>query len=295
MRAISALVLIIGLALGGLAAYKFKSYIDQTEAQRQADMAALQQAEPTIDVIAVNAVVAYGEELTPDKLVVIKYAERFLPEGAFRTMEEVFPEGESKVRLVLRQMEINEPLLAVKVTAPGGDAGLTSLLQPGMRAFAIFVDVGSGVSGLLRPGDRVDVYWTGRGIASATDMGTTEMTKLIISNVKIIAIDQQTNTMQAGTTVARTVTVEATPEQVAALAQAQSTGSLMLSLVGLNDTAVTGPVQMDQKTLLGITDPEPEAGPEIAAEPAVVEEERVCTIRTRRGADVVEMPIPCSE
>ena len=58
-------------------------------------------------------------------------------------------------------MEINEPILKIKVTEPGQDAGVSSRLERGMRAFAISVNVTSGVSGLLRPGDRVDVYWTG--------------------------------------------------------------------------------------------------------------------------------------
>ena len=49
----------------------------------------------------------------------------------------------------------------VKVTDPGEEAGVTSQLEPGMRAFALRVDVASGVSGFLRPGDRVDIYWTG--------------------------------------------------------------------------------------------------------------------------------------
>ena len=44
---------------------------------------------------------------------------------------------------------------------PGQDAGVSSRLSKGMRAFAIRVDVATGVSGFLRPGDRVDVYWSG--------------------------------------------------------------------------------------------------------------------------------------
>jgi len=58
-------------------------------------------------------------------------------------------------------MEKNEPIRASKVTAPGQEAGLTTLLARGMRAFTIKVDVASGVSGFLRPSDLVDVYWSG--------------------------------------------------------------------------------------------------------------------------------------
>ena len=52
-----------------------------------------------------------------------------------------------------------------------------------MRAFTIRVDATSGVSGFLRPSDRVDVYWSGR-----SEIG--EVTQLIEAGVRIIAIDQ---------------------------------------------------------------------------------------------------------
>ena len=55
-----------------------------------------------------------------------------------------------------------------------------------------------------------------------------------------------------GTIIARTVTVSVSPQQVAALAQAQSTGNLSLSLVGAEDDTVAAAIQVDQHALLGI-------------------------------------------
>ena len=51
---------------------------------------------------------------------------------------DLFPEtGEE--RFVMRTIERGEAVLASKVTLPGQDAGITSRLSPGMRAFAIKV------------------------------------------------------------------------------------------------------------------------------------------------------------
>ena len=86
--------------------------------------------------------------------------------------------------------------------------------------------------------------------------------------------------------IARTVTVSVNPQQVAALAQAQSSGRLSLSLVGAEDDTVAEAIEIDQNALLGIEAPKPQ-------EVIRKVEERVCTIRTRRGAEVVEIPIPC--
>jgi len=209
----------------------------------------------------------------------------FLPEGVFFTEEELFPQGLDVQRVVLRQMETNEPVLAVKVTAPGENAGLTTMLGRGMRAFAIRVDVASGVSGFLRPGDKVDVYWTGRVLSASA--GEQDVTRLIQSAVKLIAVDQTSDANSNSASIARTVTVEATPEQVAALAQAQSTGNLSLSLVGAYDDTIASGIEVDQRSLLGLEEQQ-------VVEVVPEQVERVCTIRTRKGAEVVEIPIPCS-
>jgi pilus assembly protein CpaB len=79
------------------------------------------------------------------------------------------------------------------------------------------------------------------------------------------------------------VTVEATPQQVASLAQAQQSGRLWLSLVGVDDATVASAVQVDQRGCSGSS-----------AAGVVVEEQQVCTIRTRRGGEIVEVPIECT-
>ena len=172
--------------------------------------------------------------------------------------------------------------MIVKVTEPGQDAGVSSRLSKGMRAFAISVDVSSGVSGFLRPGDRVDVYWSGSVEGGGRD--GEEVTQLIESGVRIVGIDQTADGDRSGPSIARTVTVEATPLQVAGLAQAQATGNLSLSLLGVEDDAVVGDVAVNQRGLLGIE-----------AEAIVqIEREEVCTIRTRRGGEIIQTEIPCT-
>lgn len=284
MRAVFGLVLIVGMGLAGFAIYMVQGYFQQQNAALAQQRAAMAQAVPTVDVYAVNRVMLHGEQITEDDIVLIKYAEPYLPEGVFRTEQELFPEGPEEFRVVTRQMEINEPIITAKVTAPGEVAGITSLLARGMRAFAIRVDVSSGVSGFLSPGDRVDVYWTG-GVDNMIEGGNEEVTKLIQAGIPIVAIDQTAESGRTGATIARTVTVQVTPDQVAALAQAQATGNLSLSLVGREDDTVSGAIEVNQASLLGIVRQAPEER---------VEPNEVCTTRVRRGAEVIEMPIACT-
>ena len=278
MRAIFALVLLIGLALAGFAVYvaqdRFSQYQTAIEDQRRA----LAKNVKLTKLWVVTRQIRYGERLREEDVALVPWPVPSVPEGAFTEDKKPFGEDEKSLRSVLRTMEKHEPVLAVKVTEPGEDAGVTSRLTKGMRAFAIRVDVSTGVSGFLRPGDRVDVYWSGRA-------QNREVTKLILDGVRLVAIDQIADEDRANPIVARTVTVEVSPKHVGALAQAQSTGNLSLSLRGAEDDTTAGPVEIDQNELLGIE--------EIA--PEIVESKRECTIRTRKGAEVVSIPIPCPD
>jgi len=284
MRMVFGLVLLVGLALAGGAVYMAKNYIQAYQTALAVERQARQNIVPTVDVLVAERSLKYGESILKEDVRIVQWPENAIPEGTFSNVETLFSKGDEVFRVVLRAMEKDEAIMTVKVTEPGEDAGLTSRLQRGMRAYAIKVDVASGVSGFLRPGDRVDVYWTGRVGGDLGD-GRGDITKLIETGIRLIAVDQTADGGLDEATIARTVTVAVKPEQVAALAQAQTTGSLSLSLVGADDDTVAQAIEIDQGTLLGIE-----------REAAVIqaEEKRVCTIRTRRGAEVVEIPIPCT-
>ncbi|MEL6451769.1 MAG: Flp pilus assembly protein CpaB [Pseudomonadota bacterium] len=284
MRMVFGLVLLAGIALAGGAVYMAKNYIGQYQTALAAERAQREKIVPTIPVYVAERPLKYGEALTAEDVRKVDWPENAIPEGVFTEENPLFPEGETEQRVVLRTMEKDEAILAVKVTEPGEEAGLTSRLERGMRAFAIKVDVASGVSGFLRPGDRVDVYWTG-AVDRSLSQDRGEVTKLIEPGIKLIAIDQNAAGDLDGAIIAQTVTVAVAPGQVATLAQAQSTGRLSLSLVGAEDDTIASAIEVDQRALLGI------ATQEVKAE---VEEEKTCSIRTRRGAEVVEIPIPCT-
>lgn len=290
MRLVFALVLVLGVALAGFAVYMAQGFIAQTQAERDRLAAEQANAPKLVDVVVATKALKYGDRFTRENLEVVKVQEGKVPAGVFNAIVApqggdpavlpVFWEGETRTRAALRSYEPFEPLLAAKITEPGVDAGINANLTPGMRAFAINVDVTSGVSGFLRPGDRVDVYWSGA-------VNGQDVAKLIDSAVRLIAINQSADADRSEETmIARTVTVEATPKQVAALALAQQTGRLTLSLVGTGDQEKVSAIEIDRNTLLGIEEQAP--APEVEAP-------KVCTIRTNKGGEFVETIIPCTD
>jgi len=280
MRSVFILVLVAGVGLAGFAVYMAKGVFGDYEARIAAEIAARGKVVPTVEVYVVNEPIRYGQQITEGNIRKVAWPQSAIPEGTFTELEMLFPEGEKQFRTALRTMEKDEAVLAVKVTEPGQDAGVASRLSDGMRALAINVDVTSGVSGFLAPGDRVDVYWTGR-LEQGGDRR--DVTKLIQTNVHIIAIDQRADLDRTGPSVARTITIEGTPDEVARLNLAQLSGRLTLALVGHGDTTVSEPIEINQDMLLGI-------------ERRVVEVEEapeVCTVTTNKGGERVVTQIPC--
>ncbi len=278
MRLIFLLVLVIGIGTAGYAAFLIQGQFAAKDAEinqlsNELRKTREQVVETTPVVVTVNRVL-FAHKLVAEDLSIINWPTEHLPENVFSSIEDVIGEDTDNSRYVKRILEIGEPILSVKVTDFGEDIGINTLLDPGTRAFAIRVDVLTGVSGFLQPGDEVDIYWTGRNVDQT-------ITRLILEKVRIIAIDQKSSQENLNPTVARTVTLQVSPDIVANLVQFQSSGSLTLSLRGVQDTTTSGPISVDTSTLIG-------------NEIIPVEVIQKCFQTVRRGVDIIRTEVPCN-
>lgn len=286
MRAIFALVLLVGMALAGMAVYMIQGYMADLEGALRQEQAFNAKAGKLVEVYVFAKPKKYGDALSESDVQLIYWPEKALPDSIFRDKAVLFPENADGPRYIMRSTEAFEPVLASRVTEPGQLASLTSKLEKGMRAFAIKIGMDSGVSNFVKPDDYIDILWTGS--VSGVEGG---MTRQIESAVLVIAVDKAINEGQVSSdTVASTVTVAATPEQVARLAQAQSTGRLTLSLARDASETVDGMVETDTKSMLGIVE-------EVKAPEVVVEEKKKCYAKQRSGGVLVDtdVEIPCRD
>lgn len=125
-----------------------------------------------------------------------------------------------------------------------GDRGfLTAVLKPGTRAISIRVDEATVVAGLVHPGDRVDLILT-HEVPVKTREGDRDVERkhrvgeTILSNVRVIAIDQSLDDLKsakadAKTRTPKTATVEVTPRQAEIVAVAAKMGTITLTLQSL--------------------------------------------------------------
>lgn len=277
MRLVFLLVLIVGIGTAGYAIFLVKNQFSARENQISQLQNELRQTREkvveTTPVVITATTLNFAHRVVAEDLTLINWPSDNLPENAFNSIEEVVGEEGAGPRYVKRTLDPGEPLLGSKITGFGEDIGVNTLLEPGTRAFAIRVDVASGVSGFIQPGDEVDIYWTGNNLDRV-------ITKLVLEKVKIIAIDQQADQESQRPTVARTVTLQVSPDIVAILVQFQSSGKLTLSLRGVEDVSTAGPIEVNTNTLIGN---------EIIA----IEEERKCYRTERRGVEAVQIEVPC--
>lgn len=285
MRAVFALVLIVGMALAGVAVYMIQGYMAELEGALRKEQAFNAKAGKLVEVFVFAKPKKYGDALAESDVVAIYWPEKNLPDTIFRDKAALFPENAKGPRYIMRTTEAFEPVLASRVTEPGELSNLTTKLERGKRAFAIKVGTNSGISNFVKPDDYIDILWTGN--VSGVEGG---ITRQIESAVLVIAVDNAINEGQVtGDTVAQTVTVAATPEQVARLAQAQATGRLTLSLARDSSETVDTPIETDTMSMLGIVKEE-------APVVEIVPEVKKCYAKQRSGGQVIEtdIEIPCS-
>ena len=283
MRAAFALVLIIGLALAGTAVYMIQEHIAKTETLLANERALNEKAGKLVEVFVFSKEMKYGDPLAEEDVQVIYWPEKALPAGIFRDKAVLFPEGNKGPRFVRRPVIPFEPVLDSRVTEPGELAGLTAKLEAGKRAFSIKIVGPSSVGDFVQPDMFVDILWTGEIPGTKG-----EVTRLIESSIQVIAVDQAFNDGQETAGTAQSVTLAASPEQVARLTQAQATGRLQMSLVGSEAEYVTDLIEVDNKSLLGIVEEAPVVE-------APKEEEKICKIKSRKGSEIIETIIPCND
>lgn len=184
------------------------------------------------------------------KVLVAKVA---LPTGVFiqegQLQWQIWPDGnipdsyltEEEMKLedlhgavVRRGLTAGEPLTPTRVIRPGDRGFLAAVLRPGFRAIAIRVNATSGVSGLVFPGDRIDIILT-HIITDRTGQEPVERraSETILENVRVLAIDQTVDENTTEPTYASNFTLEVTPKQAEMLSVVRELGGLSISLRSL--------------------------------------------------------------
>jgi pilus assembly protein CpaB len=159
------------------------------------------------------------------------------PETLFE--EKYFVKGEEPKKAIrtfdlLKDKRLNKPISSEQFVTEEDlvdklNDGLAAVVQPGMRAIGLKVNVESSGGGFVLPHSRVDLVHVVRNEKETTS-------RIIMQNVLVLAVDQAAvKPEDKNSFVPQTVTVEVTPAQAEELALAQDIGSLRLILRAFAD------------------------------------------------------------
>jgi len=232
MNARTIATLAVAILLGMIAVLLVRGYLGSARNTQAPNAVASAAMTP---VVVAAKPIDRGATLAADSLKVASYPADAVPPDAFQTVAQLVGPGQTG-RLALRSLSLNEPVLAGKVSGPGGKLTLATTVQPGMRAVAVRSSDIAGVAGFVLPGDRVDILLT-RTISGATP---NTVTQVLAQNILVLGIDQSANEESDKPVVARAITIEVTPDQAEQISLAQAVGEVSFTLRHVADDAPLG-------------------------------------------------------
>lgn len=245
-----AIALMAGLTAAWLSQRHVQARIDQVEARAR---------KPQIAVLVAAEDLPLGARLTQESIAV-----REMP-GEWTSESALTPEhAESVLNASLSHpVRRGEPILWAHLEAPK-TRSLADRLVPGRRAVTLPVDDMSSVSGLLQPGDLIDLY-------VSFDLRGKPVTVPLLQGMKVLATGRQvdaengssmrSSAAESGRSFS-TVTLDASPEEAVKLIAARQNGTVTAMLRGATESQPASSAYLgDLGKLLGLNASPPERAP----------------------------------
>lgn len=168
------------------------------------------------EVVVAKVDIDAQTKLTNDMVEIKKVHKELVPENAITTVESVV----GKATMV--PMFAGDIFIPNKIKEIGSaEAGLAMVIPEGMRAITIYVEQDTGVAGLIKVGNRVDII-------SVLGDEKEERAILLLQNKEVLAIDKSISTVsnenKDDTSIYLTITVAVTPEEALKLSLSQVIG-----------------------------------------------------------------------
>lgn len=162
-----------------------------------------------------------------------------VPKGAMTDT----PDTRASLRgaLLRHYLDAGAMLMAGDVLNPRDRGFLAAVLAPGSRAISVGVDAITGDGGLIWPGDRVDMILTQELDQKELSAAKRFVSETVMNDVRVVAVDQSIAqgaiAGEATGKLARTVTLEVTPQQAERAALAERLGKITLAIRAVDGVA----------------------------------------------------------
>jgi pilus assembly protein CpaB len=225
------LILFLALVVAGVTAVYARSWINEQQRPVTIVQASKPAEEPANEILIAEINIPAGRFIKPQDVRWQRWPSDDIPENYI-----VRGNDDKDVvigAVVRRGLFAGQPIIESSVVKPGDRGFLAAVLSPGMRAVSVPINATSGNSGLIFPGDRVDLILT-----QTLDGGdsTRRVSETVLPDIRIIAMGVETGDdpkQGQNHEKARTATLEVTPRQAESVALVTELGKLSLSLRSL--------------------------------------------------------------
>lgn len=229
MRLRFIVLIVLSLAVAGGAAYMTQTYLRSEREAMAKPAPEPAKRELTTKVLVAASELSAGTILKKSHMRWQAWPEEGVSDSYF--VKQANPDHKLEGAVVRQSLAPGEPITEQRIVRPGDRGFLAAMLSPGMRAISVPVNATTGISGLVFPGDRVDVVLTHTVDAKQSTTGTKRRaSETVLHDIRVLALDQRTDDQDGKRIVAKTATVEVTPEQAERISLAKQLGNLALVL-----------------------------------------------------------------
>lgn len=153
--------------------------------------------------------------------------ERYIQQGSDITMASLVG------AVAVNAISAGEPILDNRLVKPGNRGFMAAVLPAGKRAISIRITPTSGNAGFVFPGDRVDILLTHEVEIKSEGRERARLSETILRDVRVLAINQSTDSTTHVPSIGKTATLEVTPKEAEKISLIKSMGELTLILRSL--------------------------------------------------------------
>lgn len=235
------IALVVAVFFGLIAAYGIYNFLRQQREVAESLKTATQDVVVAAKDLPAGTIIT-DEMVKKGMVKTIPWPKGSLPAGSFSTLQQVVGKT-NRVKIIA-----NEPVLESRLAGEG--AGLTTRLEQGKRAMAVKVDEIIGVSGFIVPDDRVDVIVT--AVPPGGNNQDNRVSKIVLQNKRVLSVAQNVEQKEGKPQVARSITLEVSPEEAEKLSLATQEGQVVLALRATGDDAEAKTAGSNKRDLLQV-------------------------------------------
>lgn len=173
---------------------------------------------PMVPVVVSSMEIKENTEIKSDMVKIINIAESAVTPNVVTKLEEVVG------NIATRDIYTGEQIILQEVAKPGeSKQKLSYMIEAGQRAVSVKVDEVSGISGLIEPGNKVDV------VVVYDESSTSE---IILQDIVVLSTGMKLETEESAKSQAyETVTLSLDTNQILKLRAAEAKGEITMALM----------------------------------------------------------------